>query len=232
MARPTVSTNPVVRDYYAEQVALLDALERATRRIPGGAARRLDLLAPLAYQYSLAAVSLARDYHMALRADQSVTGLYSPPVVEPARADTMLAYLRTGLEQVPGNDFQALSLAQNLVSEAGRAQVLRAAVRDPQAGRWARVTRGAACSFCLMIASRGAVYRSETTADFRAHTPRNGRGGVCKCTAEADFGNYEMPPHVRDAASLYADSVHDGMTTNERQNAFRRALYAERQTSR
>lgn len=50
--------------------------------------------------------------------------------------------------------------------------------RDPEAVGWRRVAVGG-CSFCRMLADRGAVYRSET-ARFAAHTH-------CHCTAQPVF---------------------------------------------
>ena len=50
--------------------------------------------------------------------------------------------------------------------------------RDPEAVGWQRVSAGG-CSFCRMLASRGAVYRAET-ARFASHTN-------CHCTARPVF---------------------------------------------
>ena len=50
--------------------------------------------------------------------------------------------------------------------------------RDPEAVGWQRVSAGG-CSFCRMLASRGAVYRAET-ARFASHTN-------CHCTAQPVF---------------------------------------------
>jgi hypothetical protein len=50
--------------------------------------------------------------------------------------------------------------------------------RDPEAVGWRRVSSGG-CSFCRMLADRGAVYRS-ATARFASHTN-------CHCTAQPVF---------------------------------------------
>lgn len=49
--------------------------------------------------------------------------------------------------------------------------------KDPVALGWQRVTSDDACAFCRMLAARGAVYKSEKSADFVPH-------GTCACTAE------------------------------------------------
>jgi hypothetical protein len=55
-----------------------------------------------------------------------------------------------------------------LVLNGGRDTVTAAAVKDPMARGWERVIEPGACSFCSMLAGRGAVYKS-STVDFRAH---------------------------------------------------------------
>lgn len=62
------------------------------------------------------------------------------------------------------------------------------ALRDPLSSGWTRVAEPGACAFCLMLASRGSygiLYRSEKTANFRAHTPGKNGGGLCRCHALA-----------------------------------------------
>lgn len=51
--------------------------------------------------------------------------------------------------------------------------------RDPAAVGWRRVSSGAGCKFCRMLAGRGAVYRADS-ARFAAH-------GHCSCTAQPVF---------------------------------------------
>lgn len=57
--------------------------------------------------------------------------------------------------------------------------------RDPSAVGWRRHT-GGGCGFCRMLASRGATYRSESSARFAAH-------GHCKCSASPVFEGDEGP---------------------------------------
>lgn len=58
----------------------------------------------------------------------------------------------------------------------GRETVLRSVKDDRRAKGWTRVASGKACSFCSMLADRGAVYGAES-ANFEAHDG-------CTCTAE------------------------------------------------
>lgn len=55
------------------------------------------------------------------------------------------------------------------VEQAGRRQMRRNAERDPAGVRWARMPIGETCAWCLMLASRGAVYLSEESAGSGGH---------------------------------------------------------------
>lgn len=55
--------------------------------------------------------------------------------------------------------------AQRYITNQGRDTIVLNSYRDPSPGRWARVPSGpTTCGFCLSLASRGPVYRSEQTA--------------------------------------------------------------------
>lgn len=76
------------------------------------------------------------------------------------------------------------------LSEASRERheenVRREDRRGPQGQvlAWARVLVGEVnCPFCAMLASRGAVYKSERTAGFQAHSAGPTGGGDCDCVA-------------------------------------------------
>lgn len=58
--------------------------------------------------------------------------------------------------------------ARKLISDAGRATTQHAAERDPKKPRYARVPTGTeTCAWCMLWASRGFVYKSEETAQFK-----------------------------------------------------------------
>jgi hypothetical protein len=77
-----------------------------------------------------------------------------------------------------------------LAAQTGRETTIQAVKTDRQARAWARETRGDCCYFCAMLASRGAVYRSEATAKFEAHDG-------CHCIAVPVFGAYEKTADAR-----------------------------------
>lgn len=83
----------------------------------------------------------------------------------------------------------------------GREVVREAAILDPDARGWARVTAGKACKFCQMLASRGAVY-TQDTVDFQAHDG-------CHCMPEPVFGDTAPTNVVPDRMSV------EGMTDEQ-----------------
>lgn len=69
--------------------------------------------------------------------------------------------------------------ASRLVLDAGRDTVLQTARADRRRPRFARVTGPGACTFCSMLAGRGAVYASDTVR-FHAHDH-------CSCSASLAY---------------------------------------------
>ena len=105
---------------------------------------------------------------------------------------------------------------ERLVLDTGRNTIVDNAQRDAKAKGWARVPEPGACSFCLMLATRGAVYRSESMADFKSHDN-------CRCHVEPVFTAYEPSAAVRQAQALWASSTR-GKSGNAARIAFRQAV--------
>lgn len=75
--------------------------------------------------------------------------------------------VRSGAAPGKAGDVAAVNLSgsgSRLVLEGGRSVIAESAKADGEALGWARVTDADPCSWCLMLASRGAVYRSAETA--------------------------------------------------------------------
>ena len=72
------------------------------------------------------------------------------------------------------------------IIDGGRQTIMDSVAADKEAVGWARVTDGNPCYFCLTLASRGAVYKSEQTADFKAHDH-------CGCVAMPVFKGTVIP---------------------------------------
>lgn len=92
--------------------------------------------------------------------------------------------------------------------------VLNAGQRDPIKPRYARVPTGAeTCEFCIMLASRGFVYHSETSAGMLDHWHAN-----CDCRVVPGFGK-EPKVDGYDPDEWYA--MYEELGTQERQRLIR-----------
>lgn len=96
---------------------------------------------------------------------------------------------------IDDDELAAARFAQLMRSEMARPYrdtIITNRKQDPQAVGWKRITRGAkSCSFCRMLADRGAVYRKET-ATFASHDD-------CMCTAAPVFKGGEIGPEATTA---------------------------------
>jgi hypothetical protein len=155
------------------------------RDLDGSFSRYVSTMTPVVQAYREAASGTALTYYGALRAAEGVTDplpdLSPAEAVEDARVATSL--LVTGPAAIrsktaagmPVGDavVQALTMTLGSVGRHvtnGQRETLADAVRrDPSAHGYARVSDGRPCAFCAMLVSRGPVYKSQATADFRAH---------------------------------------------------------------
>jgi hypothetical protein len=100
------------------------------------------------------------------------------------------------------------------VLDLGRDSIIDSVHKDTQAEAWARVTEPKPCAFCALLATRGAVYKSEKSAEFEAHDH-------CRCHAQPVFTGvpFEASAQIREFQAFYR--AHPGL-----QN-FRRAYDAK-----
>lgn len=107
------------------------------------------------------------------------------------------------------------------VEQAGREGMIRLVEADREALGWARVARGGTtCAFCLLLVSRGPVYRAMDNAVFRAHDK-------CDCIAVPvyDRNNWFGRAQYLEADRLYREAT-AGVVSGGQINAFRRAVEA------
>lgn len=115
-----------------------------------------------------------------------------------------------------------------LILTGGRRTLLGISNRDPVALGWGRVTSGDPCAFCRMLAGRGAVYKTEKSADFESHDS-------CGCSAEPLFKGGRPPEqaaeYAREWQAAQAQARSDGTmssgTSNDALNNYRRYLAGE-----
>jgi len=116
------------------------------------------------------------------------------------------------------------SAVTQLVLDQGRQTVIDAVRKDTAAKGWVRVTEQDACSFCIMLALRGEVYKSKRGGEFKAHTVQpNGSGGDCRCHVEPIFTAYEPSARMREMDRLWKEST-KGRTGKDARVAFRQAV--------
>ncbi|MBF6459811.1 hypothetical protein IU433_12265 [Nocardia puris] len=119
-------------------------------------------------------------------------------------------------EREPTNEEIAAELSrkiQRMIRQAARDTIVANAARDPSTARWARVPKGpVTCAFCLVMASRGAVYTSRAAATSvigRRGRPRGSRAlgeryhDECDCEAVPIWDEDEDFPDGYNPDDLY-----------------------------
>ena len=127
-----------------------------------------ELLQP----YASAASEVAAEWYTTLRGNAGVTRPFSPilaPDIPTDQLDAGVRYSLTPLfrpQEFIGADVLSLlaGFTQKMIANQGRDTVTRSAVADPVRVGYARIPRTGCCAFCGLMASRGAVYRSEASA--------------------------------------------------------------------
>lgn len=110
---------------------------------------------------------------------------------------------------------------QRLIADQGRATIVENVDRDTGATGWARHASANACTFCRLLATRGAVYKSRDAAATvggrssggvrtrtRGKSPLGARyHDACRCIAVPVFGGetYEEAPYVKAWRDSYLD---------------------------
>lgn len=108
------------------------------------------------------------------------------------------------------------------VLNGGREQVVSDSKADKRALGWIRVTDGNPCGFCAMLASRGAVYKSESNAlDPRGAADRY--HDHCGCVAVPVFSRDDPVLQESERFSRLWNEVSAGLPPKEGIKEFRRA---------
>lgn len=127
---------------------------------------------------------------------------------------------------------EASGAATRHVLTGGRQSLLTLIENDTRAIGWIRVTDGDPCSFCAMLASRGAVYKEDS---FSQSDPRfTGPGEFkvhdsCACTMEVVYSRQAAWPGRGDEFyRMWRDNIEGRFSGKDARNAWRR-LYEQRQ---
>lgn len=153
----------------------------------------IGLVVPAFYD---AAGTLAVAWYDELRSEVPTETLYVPLIIGDPDTDWIEREVQKALESLDDDAAALLRLADEAVALAEK-EILRG-FRDSTLGNlrqdqdaigWSRVARPGACKFCLMLAGKRAVYRSESTAIFAAHTN-------CSCAARPEFRGGDHGPEA------------------------------------
>lgn len=138
-----------------------------------------DMLVDLLEVWGDAAATSAADFFDEMRDRAGIRGTFTAELAEPPSRDQVLGSVRWALDPNPQRvggelppelDVERMlgklqGPLQRLIRQTGRTTVDQAVLRDPARPRVARVPLGAeTCGFCLVLASRGPVYRSVGSA--------------------------------------------------------------------
>lgn len=249
---PRQPQRQVSADSYRQQQAKLNAATTAAVLalwLKGWSPDRPDLwpglktlLRTLVLQRRAAAARLAVASYRRSRQAAGVGGLFVPSSADPppvelvdATADIMgpgsyRRALKAGKSPEQARRSAGVQLsgaATRLVTNGGRETTVEAVRDDPKAIGWARVSDGDPCSWCAVMISRGAVYKTAGTAGQDKNDRFIGHGQFkwhshCGCSAIPIWSRDD--PHLETAADLYdlwkQHTV--GYSGNDALNAFRR----------
>lgn len=243
------------QDGLALSLSLL--IKRLWDSLFGDGAPTADLLptfkaqaAALVQQGALAAQAIGQEFYAANRAAAGVVGTVRPALVAvptPEQVAALVDKALTGLTDVASDssilpsDLVANALTNVTgqldlaVIDSGRDQAVQTVVTDRRALGFVRVPKPGACSFCMLMATRGGkgiLYKSRETAgeisasvlwgkDAKGSANRYHAG--CHCEVVAVYSrSYESPQHVKEAMELYDSEYVQSHRGKGRANAFRR----------
>ena len=213
--------------------------------------RWLDAMYLLGTRQANQASALAATGYKLYRDARGVSGTVTPVLAKPNRQafedairPTVLVPQWRALNKISaladGEEFLARSLQltanrlslvggtgafSKYVATAHRETTIATTQRDPRAVGWARATRTDACSFCLLLASQGPVFRSEQTAGFASHD-------LCGCKAAPSFDRDEPWNDTALSARALWDSLDPSLKGKDREIAFRQAVEGRKPTKR
>lgn len=201
-------------------------------------------------RYSDVSATLAADFYDGERDAAGVPGTFTVPLADPPPDEQVTASLRWSTKDLWLRDEAGATVAQlepldvrleaamakadgvtqRLALDSGRATLREAVKRDPQAVAYARAAALGGCSFCKLLASRGAVYATAETAGREADERFTGDASVakfhnnCHCAITPVFRGqrFELSPHAAEWDRIYREFAqgHPG----DQLRRFRRAL--------
>lgn len=210
----------------------------------------IEAVAAIVARYSEVSATLAADFYDGERNAARVPGSFTVPLAGAPPGEQTSSSLRWATKDLWPRDeadatpaqLQPLDVrleaafgkadmaTQKLVTDVGRETVRQATRQDPQAVSYARVAALGACSFCKLMASRGALYATADTAGRDANDRFSGDASVVKFHDNCHCGilpvfrgqRFELSPHAAEWDRIYREYAqgHPG----DQLRLFRRAL--------
>lgn len=188
-------------------------------------------VAALVQRYGRAAAALAATFYESRRRAAGIPGSFLVSPAEPAgleqvskSVDWATRGLWSATPDVETSQKLVIGAAEKYALDTGRTTIISAVKADRKSTGWARSVEPGACSFCLLLATRGAVYRSEHAADFTSHDH-------CRCHVEPLFGPYEPSAEIIRAKALYSSVKGTARGPAATRRAFRHAVESGRAKS-
>lgn len=131
----------------------------------------LEFFPELVAEYGDVSALLSADFYDALRDVPPSAASFRAAFAQPTDAEQAQSSVRWAVGALFDEDValftsQLLGASQRLVLDRGRQSFFESASRDPVRTGVARIPRGTdTCFFCIMLASRGAAYRSNVSAE-------------------------------------------------------------------
>lgn len=141
---------------------------------------------PLIQAWGDVSATVSTDWYAGVRIGQP--GTYTPTAAPSAPFEQTEGMVRWAVSPIwESLDWDAalrdlMSGSGRLVRQPSRDSIEQSSWDDPASGAWVRVPRATACPFCLMLASRGAVYRSAESAG-----ATRGFHDHCRCSVSPVF---------------------------------------------
>lgn len=224
-------------DQQAAQAALVDNLSGPVdsawsyldvSNLDGTLPAFVKALQALTHRFGLMSNTIAARAYTTERASAGIPGSFTVmPSPFPGReqVDKSVRWATKGLwSEAPDLEAARTNVSgvmDRLVLDVGRQTFLDAVHADRKAKGWARVPEPAACAFCALLATRGAVYRTERSASFLSHDH-------CRCHVQAVFNSYEPSAQIRQWQSVYDEAKRTASGPKATRLAFRLALDASR----
>lgn len=157
-----------------------------------------DVLPKVVQTYGEAAAYVAAEWYTEVRAKAGARTFFEaiPADVGRRGTDELAAWATSTASDLDSLSALVAGGLQRRISDVARETVMGSTFADPSAVGWQRQAAGG-CSFCVMLAGRGAVY-SEATADFASHDH-------CQCQAVPLFEGAEpidVKPYQRSARDI------------------------------